>query len=116
MAAARAEVDAHHAAMNGCSLAPCGISCKRIDPQGALFFQNFKEQILLLKPILSVIIYLYLFSQLSAQNFFPKARAVRALPPTLLLLAPPERIRRAKRGAIFIQNEFALFLEYPTGV
>jgi len=28
--------------------------------------------------------------------------------------APPERIRRAKRGVTFLQNTFALHLEYPT--
>jgi len=47
-------------------------------------------------------------------KLFPKAKAARAFPPTPFLPAPPERIRRAKRGVISLRNGFALFSEYPT--
>ena len=45
---------------------------------------------------------------------FPSEGGAGIPPPNPLLPAPPERIRQAKRGVIFLQNTFALCLEYST--
>ena len=57
---------------------------------------------------------MYLFSQLSAQKLFSESEGGAGIPPPPLLPAPPERIRRAKRGVILLQNGFALHSVFPT--
>ena len=54
------------------------------------------------------------FKELNASKFFWKRGCGGIPPPNPLLPAPPERIRQAKRGVIFLQNTFALCLEYST--
>jgi len=60
------------------------------------FFQNIKEQTLR-KQIFSAILYLYLFSQLSAR-IFPKRGCGGIPPPT-----PSFRRARAERSGIFLK-------------
>src|SRR3989344_9149779 len=67
------------------------------------FFQNIKEQTLR-KQIFSAILYLYLFSQLSAR-IFPK-RGCGGIPPPNPLLPPPPSVSPARTGGDRFRQQF----------
>ena len=114
MASARSEMDAHHPTLST-RTSTLRNSYKRINPQGAFFFQNFKEQIYCENKFFQLLFTCICFRSYR-REFFPK-RGCGGIPSPNPLLPPrPSGFRKEWRNCIsnFAQNGFALNSEYAT--